>query len=222
MELKDRVFDAADKLESQRIRPTLDKIREALGGGSFTSIGPFLRDWKAKKITSVDLPPTPEDLMNRMIGITNDFWSQAVQHAEDRLSSDRAYMQAEIDYLNENIQSVSAAADKAIAERDAASVRINELEELLKSTNTQFDSLQRQASKWEVQCQESKERISDLQANIGRIMELTAKNKELAKLCAAEPTTTQKISPVPLQQEDTSNAKRTGNLVLKKRPLKVR
>jgi hypothetical protein len=44
--MKDKIFALCDELNATGIKPTLEKVRDALGGGSFSSINPILKEWK--------------------------------------------------------------------------------------------------------------------------------------------------------------------------------
>ena len=46
---KEKIIAAAENLEAQGVNPTQVTVREALGGGSFATIGPVLKEWKESK-----------------------------------------------------------------------------------------------------------------------------------------------------------------------------
>ena len=43
---REAVFNAAIEIAAKGERPSQSKIRQHLGGGSFSDIGPILRDWQ--------------------------------------------------------------------------------------------------------------------------------------------------------------------------------
>lgn len=47
--MKNRVFDVCDQLAEQGIKPTLIRVRCELGGGSFSTINPLLKQWKEER-----------------------------------------------------------------------------------------------------------------------------------------------------------------------------
>ena len=60
------VAAAADRLHGDGTNPTQSAVRTALGGGSFSIIGPLLHKWRdnqaeAAKLAKVDLPDTLAD-----------------------------------------------------------------------------------------------------------------------------------------------------------------
>ena len=46
---KEQIFMAADELDSSGRKATLSAVRELIGGGSYETISPALREWKLKK-----------------------------------------------------------------------------------------------------------------------------------------------------------------------------
>ena len=60
------IHAAADKLHDQGITPTQTKVREALGGGSFSTIGEALKTWKQElqeheQLKKTDMPDPIKD-----------------------------------------------------------------------------------------------------------------------------------------------------------------
>lgn len=44
--MKKQIFNICNQLAEQGIKPTLVRVRSELGGGSFSTINPFLKQWK--------------------------------------------------------------------------------------------------------------------------------------------------------------------------------
>ncbi|MSP28725.1 MAG: hypothetical protein EXR80_10115 [Methylococcales bacterium] len=66
--MKDRVFTVCNQLTKQGIKPTLTRVRGELGGGSFSTINPFLRQWTEDRITHGDACAI--DLRNEIAAIS--------------------------------------------------------------------------------------------------------------------------------------------------------
>jgi hypothetical protein len=56
--MKTKIFAICEELQKSGVKPTLEKVREALGGGSFSTINPILKEWKEQQATSE--PPVLE------------------------------------------------------------------------------------------------------------------------------------------------------------------
>ena len=50
--MKTKIFAACEELQKSGVKPTLERVREALGGGSFSTINPILKEWKEQQTTS--------------------------------------------------------------------------------------------------------------------------------------------------------------------------
>jgi hypothetical protein len=88
---KEKIIAAAEKLEAQGVNPTQVTVREALGGGSFATIGPILKKWKESKkedhaLTEIQVP---ESIIERLEQLQGAVWQAAVDEAECRLVVER-------------------------------------------------------------------------------------------------------------------------------------
>ena len=111
------IHAAADKLHADGITPTQTKVREALGGGSFSTIGEALKTWKQELQEHEQLKKTdmPDAIKDEGIVFIAKLWQEADQIANTNLSAerealaiDRAKTQAEIDDANEAIAALEA------------------------------------------------------------------------------------------------------------------
>lgn len=113
----ENIHAAADKLHEQGITPTQTKVREALGGGSFSTIGEALKSWKQDLQEHEQLKKTdmPEAIKDEGIVFIAKLWQEADRIANanlnterEALSIDKAKTQAEIDDANEAIAALEA------------------------------------------------------------------------------------------------------------------
>ena len=111
------IHAAADKLHEQGITPTQTKVREALGGGSFSTIGEALKTWKQELQEHEQLKKTdmPDAIKEEGLVFVAKLWQTADQIANERLTAERqalaierAKTQAEIDDANEAIAALEA------------------------------------------------------------------------------------------------------------------
>lgn len=140
---KEKIIAAAEKIEADGINPTQVTVREALGGGSFATIGPVLKEWKASKkedhaLTEIQVP---EAITERLEQLQGAVWQAAVDEAERRLTAEREALQQAQDRaaadVAEQMDSVAALefeADKHLA-------RVETLETELESRSAQVDHL---------------------------------------------------------------------------------
>ena len=53
--LKDRIFEICENLYKKSEKVSREKVRSVLGGGSFSTIGPIIKEWKEQKKVQEDV-----------------------------------------------------------------------------------------------------------------------------------------------------------------------
>lgn len=111
---EERIIEAAEKLEAQGVNPTQVTVREALGGGSFATIGPILKKWKESKKEDGKLAEVrvPEAITERMEQLQGAVWQAAVDEADRRLVAEREALhqaqEAAAAEVREHLDSIAA------------------------------------------------------------------------------------------------------------------
>jgi len=117
---KEKIIAVAEKLEAQGVNPTQVTVREALGGGSFATIGPVLKEWKESKkenhaLTEIQVP---EVIIERLEQLQGAVWQAAVDEAERRLVVEREALKvaqdqalAEVAEQRESVAALEAEAE---------------------------------------------------------------------------------------------------------------
>jgi len=81
-----QIVDAAEALAAEGATPTMENVRARMGGGSFSTISPVLRAWKAenqaKIVQSQEAPPEAIDAGAKAAGA---IWSAAMATTEQRI-----------------------------------------------------------------------------------------------------------------------------------------
>lgn len=150
----EKIHAAADDLANQGINPTQTKVRDALGGGSFSTIGEALKTWKQEQKEHEQLKQTdmPDDLKEEGIVHLAKIWQIADKIANDRLATARealvvaqANSEAEVKEAQEAVETLekeqddikaqlasmtdisdkaTADAERYVAERDALNSKL--------------------------------------------------------------------------------------------------
>jgi len=122
---KDQIINAAESLKAEGINPSMSAVRERLGGGSFATISPVLREWRESQeqraTVAIEMPAEAKAALDRA-GI--DIWRIVTGLATEKL----AKVQAEAD----------EAVKSATAERDEALAEIERLEASLEKANSEL------------------------------------------------------------------------------------
>lgn len=93
---REKVFAAADQLYAAGDKPTMVKVKDILGGGSFSTISPLLNDWKESKrqATTVVKAPLPESVSKALAQVADQVWSAAQEESERAIAGEREALHA--------------------------------------------------------------------------------------------------------------------------------
>ena len=126
---RDAVFATADELAAQLGRaPTQAQVRDALGGGSFTTIGPHMKEWEASRAERAEAreTPVPDAVQAALAELAGRLWQVAsseaalgVEAARREVEDMRRDAAAEASASAEAIQIVEGERDAALAQVDA-------------------------------------------------------------------------------------------------------
>lgn len=96
---QERVNVVCNELASAGKKPTLAAVRDAMGEGSYSTIGPMVQKWKAGRgeiaggdVVAVSVPDALQLAGGRMLA---EVWAMAERLAAERLAAERAAMDAE-------------------------------------------------------------------------------------------------------------------------------
>ena len=85
-----RISAAAEAIAARGDNPTLSAVRAELGGGSYSTISPVLRAWKAAQVHDEPVRELlPERLHEAAIAGTAEIWRTAVELSSERLTAER-------------------------------------------------------------------------------------------------------------------------------------
>lgn len=109
----EQVFAAADAIAARGDRPTQEKVREALGGGSFATIGPALRRWRdaqeeVAQLAGVDVPDSVDARGRELLALV---WREASSRAQ----AGHAALQAAVTDLEKAVEEAEAEGTRAVA-----------------------------------------------------------------------------------------------------------
>jgi hypothetical protein len=95
--MKKRIFNICNQLAEQGTKPTLVRVRNELGGGSFSTINPFLRQWKEDRRMSDTREVS--DLRNEIAVIGQKATTLMWKTADDYCTKIKADLQDELTAL---------------------------------------------------------------------------------------------------------------------------
>ena len=124
------IFAICDELNKKGIKPTLARVREALGGGSFTTIQPLLKEWKDKR-QEPDLAKgssVPEEIQALLTSAAAGIWAKAEAKAGEEYKAIKESMQTRLDELHQEKEDALEEVTRLEAENNQLSATSKELE----------------------------------------------------------------------------------------------
>ena len=182
---REQILETASKLAEQGIKPTQTNVREALGGGSFTTISEVLREWRQEQDQTAQLQAVviPADITDRTNILIAQIWETAQALANDRLIKERealehkeALINAEIDESNKIIETLETEQAELTNQLDTLNndnsllnTKNNELENLTNSLQTQLTAEKDRADQATATAQQLQAKLDEQTAKIERL-----------------------------------------------------
>ena len=140
--MKTKVFAVCDQLKREGVKPTLERVRKALGKGSFSTIHPFFREWKEQQSTSeqpsLELPPEAMQAVTQAAGL---IWKIASDKSRELTNS----IKTEFETLLKEANAEKEEALKEIARLEQTTAKlIADLEKSLKEHQSLILQVQKQ------------------------------------------------------------------------------
>lgn len=122
-----QVVQVIQALQRQGENPTVQRIREALGTGSFTTLSEHLRQWRDEQRKATPLQQDSQQLPEALLSLTRELWQAACAEADQKLLH---YQQAADQEIRQ------ALSDKQLAMEEA--LKVEEKNLLLERKNTEL------------------------------------------------------------------------------------
>jgi hypothetical protein len=129
---QERVNVVCDELANAGKGATLAAVRDALGEGSFSTLGPMVRTWKAgraevkKDGVAVVVPVAVQAVGGRLLG---EVWAMAEQMAAQKLESEQAKTEAARAEMGAELEAAYAGLESLRIELETARGRLEALEQ---------------------------------------------------------------------------------------------
>lgn len=149
---KHDIWHAADGLDAEGIRPTLQAVRKRLGKGSFTTISDAMSEWKGNREVAAAPPqePPPGVVMEQLTETGLAIWATALDAANKRLEDERQQLETEREAIQSRMAEATALADSLSTENEVLQEKLNG-----------YDTLQREKDRLSDQLAEQKRRTAD-------------------------------------------------------------
>jgi len=146
---------AAEKILAQGENPTIEKIRNLLGGtGSNTTLSKHLNEWRSQRLmaTRDDLPAPhiPPDTVHAAV---NRVWKEIHEEASLQVQHTREQARAEIEAIKKQIDSLQQTNNSLTQERDSLQQFLNQLTAEKETTVLDLKAVSQQNALLEERCQ---------------------------------------------------------------------
>ena len=173
---KEQILAAADQIAAAGERPTLEAVRQIVGG-SYTTISPVLNEWKARQKEAAEplREPAPQAVGERLAEVGADIWAMALGLANSRLATEREAMEKARADMEAAQAETAELADKLSGEVEALQSRLASIEAAELAARTEVDGLrgqltvsQEQAHTAEARAVEIERRADELRIELDR------------------------------------------------------
>jgi len=130
------VQQAIDTLLARGDTPSVQRIREVLGTGSFTTISEHFRSWRVEREQNRDVPP-PKGVPEVIVNVASELWREAQEAANQALIHYR-------EDANRQVESAQQEAAEALQQTANAEQRESALAEHLRHTEQRLETLNRE------------------------------------------------------------------------------
>ncbi|MBS9402564.1 DNA-binding protein [Halomonas sp. TRM85114] len=135
------VQQAIDQLVARHETPSVQKVRELLGTGSFTTISEHLREWRARREANRDLP-APHDMPESLQLLASALWEQAQQEAGEALNHYRAEANQQVEAARVETREARREAEDAQQRESALASHLATTEQRLEERSAELASSQ--------------------------------------------------------------------------------
>ncbi len=170
------VANVAFGLQGRGANPTVDAVREVLGTGSRSTIGPYLKQWRNKQEVSNDASGLPPELYSLVKGL----YERIQAEANHRVVLEAQCNEGQIEEILQNLALVQT-------EKDSLSEALKVLEEKLavvlkdnESLCSELANVKREAAGLMAKVSEQEQRLNDKNKQI-QFLEVQLKNVQDAE-----------------------------------------
>lgn len=182
------ICKAADQLAAEGVRPTNDAVRDLLAkwtgtkGGSYATIGPVLRKWKANRKTSDSAEPAreaaPQVVQEKVSAWASDLWGMAQELANARLASEHEALELARQELEAEASEALSLAERREDERDDARGQVVELNGQIAAMHVELSAQKERAAAAEARAAQVERRAQELHDEL--LVEKSRRDKEEA------------------------------------------
>lgn len=152
------IANAAQAVREGGHEPTVDRVREHLGTGSKSTIGPLLKRWREQHGEAVDASGLPGDLVE----VVRSLHDRLQRTADERIDQVQSELQATVAELRQQVGQKEVLIEQADADKAALDLDLQKANTERGAFRKELEELRLRSSKIESQRDEAWSRIADL------------------------------------------------------------
>jgi chromosome segregation ATPase len=169
------VFDAASKLLQEGNAPTIERIRTALGTGSYTTISKYYKEWKSsQELTNSSYVRNAAKIPRALLTAAESIWEQAKHQANEETEVIKADAIKQIEDANKILEEERKRYEALAIKSAESDTKLHEQHQLLELQRQQLEE-EKKASAI------SKERINALEEKVQQQLSEINKLHQLAQ-----------------------------------------
>jgi len=175
------VAKAAETVKEQGFEPTVDRVREKLGTGSKSTIGPHLKQWKSSILGEGAIPGLPDELLKAVKSLHESILGEAGL----KISEATTELSVVIDNLRAKLAEAQEQNGELANSNEQLTQQNQELTDQLETTNKgnltfqlKQEQLEQAVNRLKDELAEKKQNAKQLQANLEHYQEKTAEDRQ--------------------------------------------
>ncbi|TVP51279.1 MAG: DNA-binding protein [Halomonas sp.] len=203
------VQHAIDTLLTRGDTPSVQRIRDVLGTGSFTTISEHFRQWRSEREKNRDVPP-PKGMPEVVVALASELWREAQEVANQTLLHYREEADRQVEAAHLKVEASTQQAANAEQREGAIAEHLRHVEQRMEALNRELAASQTSESHWRQIAEESRKEASQLQQGQ---QQLASQLEENARAHEAELKQQQAVFEKRISQEEQRHEAAEGRLM---------
>ncbi|MBL1267395.1 MAG: DNA-binding protein [Halomonas sp.] len=155
------VQQAIDALLARGDTPSVQRIRDVLGTGSFTTISDHFRLWRSEREQNRDLPP-PKGVPEVVVTMASELWREAQEVANQALLHYREDANRQVADAQQLAEDAKQQAANAEQRESALAEHLRHMEQRMEALNRELATSQTSEHHWHQKAETAQEEVTQL------------------------------------------------------------
>lgn len=155
------VQHAIDALLERGDTPSVQRIRDVLGTGSFTTISDHFRLWRSEREQNRDVPP-PKGVPEAVVSMASELWREAQEVANQALLHYREDANRQVENAQQLAEDAKQQAANAEQRESALAEHLRHMEQRMEALNRELAASQTSEHHWHQKAEAAQEEVTHL------------------------------------------------------------